>query len=220
MASPSDATVRLLSWEATERSRNIFSCLQELRDILDRYEPMTRTRWMKKSAAQRKAILLEAWPGMAQLHHPHLKAYRRDKDLQARTDDHHRHIGHTRFRDAYMWPSINLEDLQKGNTLLHFINARGRHPPGIFAHVDAESVNMGVRFGVIATRTYDNVGSYEMDMDGDSPGTYGRIEQYRYQTPDLKFESTRMDADRGMVVLEIQERILEFLTRVPSLPDL
>lgn len=202
MAPTSDERMGL-STEATERSRNIFISFKELRDILDRYEAIVRKRWLKKSTEQRKAILLKAWPGMAQLHHPHLKAYRRDRSLQARRDAHHQHYGQTQFRDTYMWPSINLEDMQKGPTLLHLLNARGRHPPRVFAHVDAGSVHLGMYWGVIATRNFDDVSSYEMDMDVNSPETYGHVQQYRYQTPDDKFESTRLDVNHGMAVLEI-----------------
>lgn len=208
MASRSGERIRL-SREATERSRNIFTSFEEVRGILDRYEPMVRKRWMKKSTAQRKVALLEAWPGMAEGHHPHFKAYRRDTALQARRDAHHQHLGHTKFRDAYMWPSINLEDLQRGNTLLLLLNSRGRHLPYIFAHLDGGSVYLGAHWGVIASRTVDNF--YMMDLAGDSAETYGRVEQNPRQTTSDEVDSTKMTVDMGMTVLEVQERILEFL---------
>lgn len=152
---------------------------------------------MDKSAAQRKAMLLEgAWPGVGQVHHPHLKAYRRDKDLQHAATPTTSTSATPIFLDAYKCrPSINLEDLQKGNTQLHFINARGRHAPCTFAHVDAENVGLGVRRRVIASRSVWDLSTYEMDVHGDTPETYGSMQQYRYGGPDVMFESRRMDVE-------------------------
>lgn len=45
----------------------------------------------------------------------------------------------TTFRDAYLWPCINVEDLVRSKALLLFLNARGRHLSEAFAHADFDA---------------------------------------------------------------------------------
>ncbi|KAI2631937.1 hypothetical protein GGR54DRAFT_7163 [Hypoxylon sp. NC1633] len=209
--------------EAQTRSQHIFSSFHTLHDVLDRHETQIRKRWLKKNIEQRKRLLLNAWPGMPQDHNPHLKAHRRDRELQARHDAHHQHYGHTEFRDAYMWPSINLEDLVMGNTLLRLINARGRHLPGRFAQMDAQSIHLGIEVGVLwspyflldSTTEFSSY-IYEMILPycADTATVYGAIQPCFYtnetQGDDLAETDAFLVGD-GMNVLEIQERLLKFL---------
>ncbi|XXH01431.1 hypothetical protein Hte_007791 [Hypoxylon texense] len=212
--------------EAQARSRRIFSSFHTLRDVLDRHETKIRKRWLRKNIEQRKRLLLNAWPGMPQDHNPHVKAYRLDKK---RHDARHQHYGHTEFRDAYMWPSVNLEDLVMGNTLLRLINARGRHLPGRFAQMDAQSTHLGVEVSVLwspyfllgSTTGLSGLSSYIYEMIlpycADTATVYGAIQPRSYrsytngtQGDDLAETDAFLVGD-GMNVLEIQERLLKFL---------
>ncbi|KAI1325326.1 hypothetical protein F5Y16DRAFT_423072 [Xylariaceae sp. FL0255] len=177
----------------------------------------------KKNIEQRKHLLLNAWPGMPQDHNPHVKAYRLDKKLEARRDAHHQHYGHTKFQDAYMWPSVNLEDLVMGNTLLRLINARGRHLPGRFAQMDTQSTHLGIETSVLWSPCFllgltSGRSSYIYDMIlpycADTATAYGVI-QTRSCTNgtqgDNLAETDAFLVGDGMNVLEIQERLLKFL---------
>ena len=66
------------------------------------------------------------------MHRPDYEAWRKESPKL-------RSVG-TTTREAYLWPYINVEDLVKGNTLLLFLNSRGRWPPYTFAHTDFEAV--------------------------------------------------------------------------------
>ncbi|KAI1764647.1 hypothetical protein GGR53DRAFT_466201 [Hypoxylon sp. FL1150] len=211
---------------AQARSRRIFSSFHALHAVLDRHETQIRKRWLKKNIELRKRLLLDAWPGMPQDHNPHLKAYRVDKKLEARHDAHHQHYGHTKFRDAYMWPSVNLEDLVAGNTLLRLINARGRHLPGRFAQMDVQSTHLGIEVSVLWTpyflldmTTGLSPYTYEMILPycADTATAYGVIQPRSYtngtQGDDLAETDSFLVGD-GMNVLEIQERLLKFLYEV------
>ena len=44
---------------------------------------------------------------------------------------------------AYLWPYINLEDLQQHNLLLLFLRARGRNLPEVFVDADLNTAHLG-----------------------------------------------------------------------------
>ncbi|RYC65971.1 hypothetical protein CHU98_g238 [Xylaria longipes] len=111
-------------------------------------------------------------------------------------------------RDVYMWPSINLEDLSTGNTLLRFLNSRGRHFPATFATMDGQSTRLGGRSGALPM---EEVPGPEMDLDRATPEGYGIIKPIQYQSVDDMLQNNRFGAATGLRILEIQERILQFL---------
>jgi len=101
-----------------------------LNSIILRSEALVRKRWLKKSTAQRKAILLDAWPNMPHSHRPDIQQILRIANAPA--------LLLTHSRDKDMWPYINLDDLLEPNALLLFLNARGRNIPATFAASDLE----------------------------------------------------------------------------------
>ncbi|KAI1122970.1 hypothetical protein F5Y10DRAFT_286614 [Nemania abortiva] len=187
--SPDDAS-RL----AKQRSQAVLQSFSALGDALGRYEDTIRKRWAKKNQEQRVQLLLRAWPGMTKASRPDLKASRRGLKSQS--------------RDIYMWPSINLEDLSSGNTLLRFLNSRGRHWPAIFAIMDSGSTRLGSRSGALPP---EEVPGHEMKLDGNTLETYGVISPIQYQSPADMLETHRFGAAEGLKILEIQDRILVFL---------
>lgn len=103
--------------ETSARRLNLFDNYETLQKILDRFEDLIRKRWMKKTQEQRKKLLLDAWPQMPRAHRPDFQAQRRERADQSQ------------FRDSYLWPHMNQEDLARGRILLQLLNARGRNPP-------------------------------------------------------------------------------------------
>lgn len=117
--------------EAKERSTEVLTHWNRLRQILERHEDVIRKRWMKKSKVHRSKIILQAWPGMSATHRPDFEALIKEGS-QLKTNG-------TKYREAYLWPYLNVEDLVRGKTFLLLINSRGRHPPHVFAHTDFEA---------------------------------------------------------------------------------
>ena len=187
--------------QAVDRSTKLFEHRTSLGNILDRFEAVLRKRWMKKGLEQRKRILLEAWPRMSPLHRPDFRALRRESDEQRRAG--------TRFRDAYMWPSVNLEDLCKGKNFLLLLNSRGRNDPSMFASMDLESIHVG-HFSRALQSAF--LVTYGMMLQGNSPATYGKIVPAVGIDDVVKMmEGKSFNAGDGLDVLEIQERLLGFL---------
>jgi hypothetical protein len=107
--------------EALERSEQIFWDRELLCAILDRHESTIVKRWMKKSRPQRVKTLLAAWPNISASHRPDILAYRRESVRQR--------LNGTKYRNAYVFPQINLEDLSTSKTLLLFLQASARNEP-------------------------------------------------------------------------------------------
>jgi hypothetical protein len=72
---------------------------------------------------------------MSAAHRPEFDAFKRETEQQ-------RDAG-TRFRDADMWPFINLEDLSKPKTPPLFLDSRGRNCPDPFAMADENVFHLG-----------------------------------------------------------------------------
>ncbi|KAI4713849.1 hypothetical protein J4E89_001297 [Alternaria sp. Ai002NY15] len=98
--------------------------------IIIKFEGEIRARWLKKSKAQRKAILEKAWPTQLPKNH------RPDIDRSVLNACPHQR--HSHGLAQYAFPYLNLEDLTKPNPLLILLNARGRHAMWKFAFLDYE----------------------------------------------------------------------------------
>lgn len=189
--------------QARARVAHIFAAHGELHAILDHFEDRVRKRWAKKKIEPRRLVLLEAWPRMAREHRPDLTAFRREIRRQ-------KLVQGGEAGDVYLWPSINQEDLLAGNTLLRLLNARGRRPPRVFAHLDLENA----RYSAPGPRIDEPVSTWEMDMSGDTEDTYGVLRQFSPGSVADALERDRYDVGAGLKVLEIQERLLAFLVYV------
>lgn len=106
--------------EAAARSETIFRKHVLLRRVLERHEATIGKRWQKKSRLQRLGILLAAWPDMPRTHRPDFAAFRSDHENIARAAVQH--------RSAFLWPSVNQEDLADPRTLPILLNSRARNP--------------------------------------------------------------------------------------------
>jgi hypothetical protein len=124
----SPSMVTTIAQHASKLGRNICRDYKTLNAIITRHESLIRKRWLKKSTAQRRAVLLEAWPQMAHSHRPYCSEICENlKEALGPADK--RNLP----SEACVWPYINLEDLLKPRSLLVFLNARGRNVPFVFA---------------------------------------------------------------------------------------
>lgn len=67
-------------------SRSIFDDYGHLWKILESHEAVLQKRWLKKTQAQRKKILLTAWPSMSASHNPHYRAFGKESEEQCRRE--------------------------------------------------------------------------------------------------------------------------------------
>ncbi|VUC31836.1 unnamed protein product [Clonostachys rosea] len=189
--------------EAKQKSSSIFANYDTLNAILLRHEGIIQSRWTKKKRAQKLKVLDRAWPGMAKYHRP---------DLQADVEERVRHwrgkIFNARIED-YKWPYINKEDLLKTRSLILLLNARGRHQPSEFAAADFEAMHLGYTAGkVIPIVVNEHVMILHGVLDREK---YGTLLDWK----DHKEMCTRSQflPGEGLLVLEAQERLMEFLVK-------
>lgn len=189
--------------QARERSQTIHDTSAALRDVVIRHEDTIQKRWMKKSRQQRLKILLECWPGMAAIHHPDFDAFRKENG-QLRS-------GGTRYRDHYLWPYINQEDLCKPKNILLLLNARARHHASAFAAADITAIRLGITSTAIVPiylNEYVMILNCATDVD-----SYGKVINWDDHEDAFDWMHTQKQflPGEGLLVLEIQERILKFL---------
>ncbi|KAG6356098.1 hypothetical protein INS49_015483 [Diaporthe citri] len=201
-------------------SRRIFTSHTELRAILDRHEETIQKRWIKKTNAQRQAMLLKVWPKMALERHADFAAL---KTLcrQRRNDRWDK----ARHRDPFMWPYINQEDLSKPKALLLLLNARGRHNPCDFAAADGEALRLGKTSNAIVpicikSNTLILIGATiipngaTMILNGATgPDEYGRLLAWQKHPHvfDWLRSGKQFQPQEGFMILEAQEGLLSFL---------
>ena len=189
-----------------QRVLHIFANWERLHTILQRYEDVLRKRWMKKTQEQRRNVLLTAWPHMSKTHRPDFQALQRESEQQRRTA--------TRFRDAYLFPYINLEDLSKAKNLLLLLHSRGHNKPDVFAYFDLMMQRIAVDVRAV---TISFLGGYSMQLTGEtSADTYGRLVSHANPNEASIVMTTAglgMHPGRGLLVLEVQDKLLSFLVK-------
>ncbi|KAF9354127.1 hypothetical protein BGX34_011193 [Mortierella sp. NVP85] len=194
---PSPGEVRK---EARERVTKIFKDWTLLNLIVQREETTIRKRWLKKTQEQRKNILLSAWPDMSTSHRPDMEAFFREK---SRSD--------TAFREVYLWPHVNQEDLLKRKLFLIFLNARARNSPSAFSAADHQSFRFAITTGKVSAAFLNE---HTMMFTGrNTPETYGQL--YSWDENDdaasWLFSQRGVHPGFGLLILEVQERIYHFL---------
>lgn len=189
---------------------SIFADFALLGRLLNSHEAIIHKRWLKKSNVSRCKVLQEAWPSkMASNHRPEFDALEKE--------DERKRCSNTDYRDEYLMPYINEEDLSRSHSLLLLMSARGRCHPNELAPGDHDASNMGRRILTLRSRWLVN---YRMDLTGSGiDESYGQLRD-RHTHPDkwaaLSSHLCSFPSD-GMLVLEVQERILSFLVRCVKL---
>ncbi|KAF2729709.1 hypothetical protein EJ04DRAFT_501849 [Polyplosphaeria fusca] len=189
--------------EARHHSFQILKDFELLRAILDRHEPTIHKRWTKKTVKQKHAILLSTWPNMATTHRPDFQAFKKETEQE-------RDAG-TKYREAYLWPYINLDDLSKPKALPLLLQSRARNTPDIFAFADNEAVHLGFVTKAIVP-AFLNVHTM-MFTNRKTPNSYGELIAWKDNDNAFQWMLSRqgMHPGIGLVILEIQERLYRFL---------
>lgn len=187
--------------EAHTRATNVLESWRTLNRIIGLHKKTLEERWLNSSPSLRQSILLQAWPQMSDTHRPDLWALERESQEQ-------RQAG-TAYKDAFMWPQINLKDLKDQERLLVFMNSRARSPPHVFATADLETIRTGQLSKAIQGVFLPG---HDIIMAGQSAETYGKIyRQTEKENVEAKAKGVSFKAGDGMDVLEVQERLLAFL---------
>ncbi|POR38810.1 Uncharacterized protein TPAR_00995 [Tolypocladium paradoxum] len=192
--------------DAQRLSASVFASYEKLQAILARHEATIQKRWAKKKKQQRLDTMTSAWgPGMPTAHRPDFEAFRKESNQQ-------RDKG-TQYRDHFMWPHINQEDLLKPKTLLLLLNARGRHHASEFAGADFEAMHLGlVTKGVVPVFLNEHVMILHGAQDTQE---YGKLMAWSEHPDAFEWMHTRKQflPGEGLLILEAQQRTLEFLVK-------
>jgi hypothetical protein len=195
--------------KASSYSKAIFSDWNKLQNILDKHEETIRTRWSKKSGKNRKQLLLDMWPRMPQEHHPEWKAMAtaaEERGLSGPIQP-----PDSKYRDYFLLPYLNLEDLSGARSLLVLLNARGRNAPYVFAYSDYQNARLGVETRCVCPEVLDEDDQYKMRLIGQSSATtYGDIYIIRKSSV---VGAGDVEPSNGLIILEAQSRILTFLVK-------
>ncbi|KAK0941436.1 cell agglutination protein Mam3 [Friedmanniomyces endolithicus] len=165
-------------------------------------------RWLKKGAKQRKEILLKACPEMPTCHRPDFQGFRETLKTAPRS--------RTSPSRAYLWPYINLEDLQQAHPLLLFLSCRGRVLPEQFISTDIEAAHLG-RGWEFHLKCCQNPESMVFHNQR-TPRTYGEVlelgESLMRSPSQYSFAMifvSRTHPSLGLFGLEVQAGIYSFL---------
>lgn len=200
---PSFPSLAEVKQQAKQYAREIFTHRAALFDILERYEAILRKRWIRKIGEQRRKVLLTAYPTMPAKHRSDFEALRREGPESTRAG--------TRFRDAFLLPYMNLEDLLSAKHLLLFLTSRGRNGPDIFVDLDFNSIHLTT---VTHAVTPSYLSNYTMLLAGQKTSSkYGRMVSWDddVEAFDMMSKGTGIPPGEGLLVLEIQQRKLSFL---------
>jgi hypothetical protein len=201
LPTPTIADLDDLRSQSQAFSISIFRHWIFLNKILKRFEGQIQKRWTKRNNSQRLSVLLQAWPHMSATHRPEFATLRKIS-----VNNNRRRPNQAREKEAYLWPFINQEDLVQSHNLLVFLNSRGRHLPDKFAFGDQHQASAGKPCGT------SDVDKYKMSLHGQrSPKSYGLL--VLRDAGDKVQQQLRMEPATGLQVLEVQERILDFLVK-------
>jgi hypothetical protein len=194
--------------QACHLSDEIFKYSGALNTILLAREDIIRKIWKKMSRAERKTILLAAWPNMNARHPDIDYSWKEIPTIKSPNDLK------SAFIEAKSWPYINLEDLVTSQALLLFLNSRGHHQPVEFAYSDLELAPMGkLRDEFLACRD-DNSENFTMAFLGRKVAEeYGEF--IPWINASAAVESIKagrtVHVDHGIQILTTQHRIWRFL---------
>jgi hypothetical protein len=174
-----------------------------LGQILDRHEDSLRKRWIKKTKVWRKTILSKAWyPNMPLCHRPDIDHLATEKKKLLEEG-----ILVKRPVNTFIWPYINMEDLIRDKPILCLLNTRARYSPATFVDHELEFCRLGLDTDTIVPPLKLN--GYTMHLDGETVESYGKLVAWG----DNSNPRAGFKPGDGMLILEIQEQVMEFLVK-------
>ncbi|KAH6679841.1 hypothetical protein F5X68DRAFT_212236 [Plectosphaerella plurivora] len=185
----------------------LFEKWQNLRDIVERHEATMQNRWVRKSKAKRRAILLEAWPDMPKEHNGDVALWQRNGNVNGDGIN-------IQNEEVFLMPHMNLEDLCKAEPLPLLLNSRGRHAPDVFNTSDVDRYIFG-HYTNNVNKT--DLETHEMVFRNyTGPEDYGRLEDIADRPKVARSWLTPKDGmtvHNGLSVLKLQTRICDFLVK-------
>lgn len=179
---------------ATTFTDSIFRDLEYLRQKISSYGNILISRWRKKSEAQRRAIILQAWPNLYVKKAPQVHLlYTRD-----------RWAARLKYRNAHLLPYLTVDnicaDKSKFINLLHY---RTCHGPQEWVMFDSEQVQDGYCQGLLQI-TYS---SACVVMHGEGFGTLVQWDRKAAHAWGI------VGWPRAQLILEAQARLMCFLRK-------
>ena len=195
--------------KATSHARQIFRDYYTLNMIFVRFGDVIRKRWIEKTPDQRTKVLLTAWPNMSRTHRPDFTALRSESLDQRKSG--------TKYKHAYMFPFINLEDLVKAKNLLLLFHSRGHNLPTVFARTDLKTQRLYLTSGAAQVLYLD--GYIMLLSNQTTASTYGRLLSHKEDpnAAELLTLGIGQVPGLGLLVLELQEKLLRFLVQCAQL---
>lgn len=187
--------------EIEERAHRISNNYEVLHEILRRHQPTIQARWTKKRPSQKQKVLRELWANMPERHRPDFYAFR-CAGAQKRNN---------KYRDWYMWPYINEQDLTARDSLLLLINSRAFYTPSNFVDGDLAAMKFGLEMGILESVPLPG---YSITLlDSESIEDYGKlVDISTYSESEIIcLDEKRISPYYGILVLEAQDRLMEFL---------
>lgn len=201
-------TAEDLQKEARSRSKRIFAQYDVLQNILDRHEATIQKRWTKKTRQQRQKILLDVWPNMSPARRPDFEAFRHTNRSSVQPGS--RALS-AKYRDAYMWPYINVEDLVDPRCFLLLLKSRGRNPPPRFAGADSAAMRLGkVSRNLIPVF----LNMYTMILHrANNAEEYGKLVSWDDDFEAMEWATSQREyiPGDGLLAIQAQERLMDFL---------
>lgn len=211
MPSPEDdAIMQEIQAEAPQRSQNIFRNYHILKSFMAIHGSTLQYRWTRnRNKEKRSKLLLEAWPGMAPRHRPDFQAIKKGCH-----EDQHKY--------ACLMPYINLEDLSSPQNLILLLQSRSRYDPEVFAFSDGHPLQLATHAGVITPQRCYGYTMYLTDQKTEE--MYGKLAKWNDHPESVytTFMERRFFPSAGLLVLEIQDKLLSFLVKCAQLllPDI
>ncbi|KAI1107864.1 hypothetical protein F4804DRAFT_347520 [Jackrogersella minutella] len=197
-----EATPNEIQELITAKATCIFETWRLLKIVIKGFEEKIHTRWVNKSKPKRKALLLEVWPQIPEIHRPDIWCW---KDLRANPDS---------VPDPcslVMMPLLSIEDLCKTEPILMMLEWRARCHPETFVVEDFASLIFGTRTEII--EPVKMPGYFAVFRGRDTPQSYGKIYAWDSDEDGVQSESTRghFGVNEAFWVLEAQMFIYNFL---------
>jgi hypothetical protein len=172
----------------------VYAKWDTLRAIVFNKGELVRSRWEKKKLGDRQDLLKAAWSGIPEFHRP---------ESFAQTYKPYRPAAGVPPMD-HMCPYINLKDLENKAALLRFIDARAGEAPDLFAmseHIFMPAVQIEI----------DNKQPSKMWLRGRKE--YGKVKDFGNadEANQVEYDAKGVNSCKGLLILFIQERILDFL---------
>lgn len=211
-------TLAEVECQARALSKSVFHSWNILNHVVcGRNEAIWR-RWRKKSERQRKSVILGADPDIPPNHQPDQRIIMRLLERGycqccSKAKPTFCDAVQARNEAAFKCPHINLEDLVKGKNLPLFLDCRGRNLPHAFAHADLISCAVGRHSTNIPT---SYLHGYTMYLTGQTTEeSYGKIVYWKDEAVEFGSvgQTLQFQPGHGLLVLEIQNRILDFLIK-------